>query len=268
MVRSALFLALAALMPVAAPAEQLPEVVQRAEVLPGWRTPEGTHIAALHLTLAPGWKTYWRAPGEAGIPPRFDWAGSENLANVRMHWPRPQLFELNGLTTVGYHDELILPLELSPRNAAEPIVLMADVEMGVCNEVCIPVSLKLDAHLTAAAGGPDAAIRAALNDRPEPAARAGVRDVRCAVEPIRDGMRLTASIDMPRLGADEFAVIEAGDPTIWVAEATSERAGGALTSVTDMVPSDAKPFAVDRSKLTITVFGDAGRVVEISGCRG
>ena len=91
-----------------------------------------------------------------------------------------------------------------------------------------------------------------------------------AIHRIRDAEQSPPGVLKSLLSAfaDEFAVIEAGDPTIWVAEATSERAGGALTSVTDMVPSDAKPFAVDRSKLTITVFGDAGRVVEISGCRG
>ncbi|MFY8145805.1 MAG: protein-disulfide reductase DsbD domain-containing protein, partial [Rhodobacter sp.] len=58
-----------------------------AEVLPGWRTEQGTHMAALRLTLAPGWKTYWRSPGDAGIPPLFNWSGSQNLSGVRVHWP-------------------------------------------------------------------------------------------------------------------------------------------------------------------------------------
>ena len=66
--------------------DYLDEVVS-ASVLTGWRMENGHHMAALRITLAPGWKTYWRAPGEAGIPPRFDWTGSDNLSAVTVHWP-------------------------------------------------------------------------------------------------------------------------------------------------------------------------------------
>ena len=70
----------------------------------GWQMQNGHHMAGLSLQLAPDWKTYWRAPGEAGIPPLFDWSGSTNVQSVRVHWPSPVVFHLNGMQTIGYHD--------------------------------------------------------------------------------------------------------------------------------------------------------------------
>src|SRR6056297_1113481 len=95
-------LALLAAAPASAHAEAaMPADVVRAEVLPGWTTGAGTRMAALRLTLAPGWKTYWRAPGDAGIPPAFDWSGSRNLKGVAFHWPAPDVFQSYGIRTIG-----------------------------------------------------------------------------------------------------------------------------------------------------------------------
>ena len=129
-----LALATATLLPALAAhaAPTRPQDVVQAEVLPGWRQADGSHVAALRLTLADQWKTYWRAPGDAGIPPSFDWSGSENLTDVTLHWPAPHVFELNGMRTVGYTRELILPLEIRARNADQPISLRSHVMLGVC----------------------------------------------------------------------------------------------------------------------------------------
>jgi hypothetical protein len=263
----AILLALGLAAPGPAPAEDLPPNILRAAVLPGWRTAEGTRMTALHLQLARGWKTYWRAPGDAGIPPAFDWSGSENLATVRFHWPRPQLFDLNGMTTIGYHGELLLPIEVIPADPARPVRIATRIEMGVCNEVCVPVDLRLSAELSDSTT-PDDAITAAIARRPQDGRDAGLRQVRCRTDPIRDGLRLTARIEMPALGGDEYAVIETGSRGIWASEAQTRREGGALVAVSDLVPPQAKPFALDRRNVTITVFGDQGRVVEIDGCTG
>ncbi len=71
-------------------------------------------MAAFEITLEEGWKTYWRSPGDAGIPPRFDWENSHNLDGVALHWPRPAVFESFGTQTIGYSEKLILPVELTP----------------------------------------------------------------------------------------------------------------------------------------------------------
>jgi DsbC/DsbD-like thiol-disulfide interchange protein len=64
-----------------AQAESPADMVQ-IRILPGWSRDDGSHMAALHLILAPGWKTYWRAPGDAGIPPMMDLEGSDNLSDI------------------------------------------------------------------------------------------------------------------------------------------------------------------------------------------
>ena len=71
-------------------------------IIPGSRQDDGSRLAGLRLTLARGWKTYWRSPGEAGVPPSFDWSRSENVAGVEVLWPRPKFFDSFGLTTIGY----------------------------------------------------------------------------------------------------------------------------------------------------------------------
>lgn len=240
--------------------------VATVDVLPGWRTAEGTRMTALRIQLAPGWKTYWRAPGEAGIPLRFDWDGSRNISAVAFHWPTPHIFEQNGLRTVGYKNELVLPMELTPGNRGQDIALQAEVEIGVCQDVCIPIRVSIATDLDGSTT-PDTRISSAMKDRPMTAREAGLRTVTCGVEPIRDGLRLTAEIDMPRLSADEMAVFELSDQSIWIAGASAVRNGGTLTATTEMVPPSARPFMLDRSDIRITVLG-ADRAVDIRGCQG
>ncbi len=238
--------------------------VLTATLLPGWRMENGHQMAALSLTLAPGWKTYWRSPGEAGIPPLFDWSGSDNIASVRLHWPSPSVFHTNGMQTVGYHDRLVLPVEITPIDPARPITVRLQVDLGVCSDICMPAALSLAGELPAK-GTPDAAIRAALGERPRSGREAGLRDIACRIEPIRDGLRLTADIDLPRRGRDEVVVFESAGSRVWVSEAVTERQGGRLVSTADLVGPGGAPFALDRKGVTVTVLGD-GPAVEIAGC--
>lgn len=238
------------------------EVVQ-ATILPGWQTRDGSRIAALRLRLAPKWKTYWRAPGDAGIPPSFDWSGSQNLGGVRYLWPRPVVFHTNGMQTIGYHDELVLPIQIVPRDPSQPVVLNGTVDLGVCNDICMPAALTLTARLEGP-GAPDAAIRAALADRPVPGREAGLSAISCSVQPSDDGLRVTARMALPPVGRDETVVFEAG-PDIWVDQTESSRKGGELLAAADMVADNRAPFALDRSGVTVTIIGP-DRAVEIDGC--
>lgn len=248
-------------------AQDMPPDIVKASLRTGWLTDAGTQMAALELQLAPGWKTYWRAPGEGGIPPSFDWTGSENIGNVAFHWPKPEVFDINGMRTLVFHDRLVLPIEITPARPGEPVSVIARIELGVCDEVCVPATVEISASLSQRTV-PDPVIRQALAQQPETAAKAGLTAARCAAEPIRDGLRLTTRLDLPRIGPEEHAVVELADGTVWVSQPMTARDGGTLTAVADLVPPGAKPFALDRSTVTITVFGAAGRVVEVQGCTG
>ncbi|TNE35183.1 MAG: hypothetical protein EP348_09480 [Alphaproteobacteria bacterium] len=114
----------------------------------------------LQVRLKPGWKIYWRNPGDAGIPPQFDWAGSENVKSVRIFWPRPQAFESFGYTSWGYHDEVVYPIEVTLEKPDVPLHLNLHLFYGICEKVCIPYEKNLTLDLGAGTGKPtdDAAL--------------------------------------------------------------------------------------------------------------
>lgn len=258
-----LFLALAAA-PLPARTEVLrQEDVVRAELRPGWREADGRQVAALHLRLAPHWKTYWRSPGEAGIPPEFDWSGSENLGSVTIHWPLPELFEFQGMRTIGYKQDVVLPLEIRAADPTRPVRLKVAVSLGVCNEICMPTALELAGDLPVP-GATDAVIAAALASRPRDAASAGLTDLRCVVEPIADGLRVTARMTLPEGGPQEAVVMEPATPA-WVSEAAVSRDGTALTAVAEVVPTAGTAFDLAPDSLRLTVLDD-GAAVEVVGC--
>lgn len=231
----------------------------------GWRVADGSRIAGVELRLAKGWKTYWRAPGDSGIPPAFDWSGSENVKSARILWPRPEVFVINGLRSIGYRGDVVLPVEVTPHDPSRPVRLRAQVDLGVCRDVCMPTELVLDASISGP-GQADAAIRAALDARPATAREAGLANLSCRVEPIRDGVRVHASMTLPAQGAAlETVVLEPPHPAIWVSEAQVTRHGTLLTAVADMVDTSGAPFALDRSAVTVTILGSRG-AVEHRGC--
>ena len=256
-------LAAALAAPLGALAQSLDDVVS-GSLVTGWRMENGRHMAAIRLSLAPGWKTYWRSPGDAGIPPRFDWSGSENVAGVAVHWPVPRVFDQNGLTSVGYSGEVVMPIEVTPSTAGE-IMLGGEVQIGVCQDICIPVWLEISGALPVEGAAGAEAIRGVLANRPMTPTEAGVGAVHCEAEPIADGMRVTVRMPMPPLAADEASVMEYADPEVWISEAETRREGNHLVAVADLVPPEAQPFALARDGLRFTVLGD-GRAVDIRGC--
>ncbi|MDJ0822223.1 MAG: protein-disulfide reductase DsbD family protein [Paracoccaceae bacterium] len=255
--------ALMALMPAAGAAESYDNVIQ-AELRPGWRAADGDHIAALHLRLSPGWKTYWRAPGDAGIPPLFDWRNGRNVMSVQVEWPAPQVFYQSGMRSVGYSSDVILPLRIDLRHGGQDVRLSGVIDLGICKEVCIPHRVRVEAVLPASARKPDPAIAAAMADTPYSASEAGVRAVSCEVTLIDGGVLLRTEIDMPRNGGREATVIETANPQVWVAEPNSWWEGSRLVSETRLLHADGAPFALDRSGVRITVLGT--QAVDIQGC--
>ncbi|MGR3291306.1 MAG: protein-disulfide reductase DsbD domain-containing protein [Paracoccaceae bacterium] len=241
------------------------EDVAKVTILPGWRTPQGTHMAAIQISLADGWKTYWRSAGESGIKPRFDWSGSINLSGVEIHWPIPTVFDPDGSRSYGYKGVVTIPIELTPRQAnGGPIQIRGQMEIGVCEDICVPMTVSLRVDLPQS-GAPVAAIIASLAQRPTSAVKAGVRSVTCDIQPISDGLRVSATINLPNQGGREIVVFELPDQSIWIDESKSSREGRYLTAITEFVPASGTPFLLSRSDIRMTVFGKNG-VVDIQGC--
>lgn len=256
--------AVAALMAAPLAAEPVEDALG-VEILPGWRLADGTHVAGIRLRLAPGWKTYWRAPGDAGIPPSFDWQGSRNVGAVRLGWPAPHVFDQNGMRSVGYSGDVIWPVIIEPRRAGAPIALSGEIDLGVCKDVCVPRLVRFEADLPAGTTRADPRIAAALAEQPYTRAEAGVKSATCALTPEQGGLRITATIRMPSTGTGEAAVIEAGNPHIWVSEPDLARSGDTLVASARMEHVSGGAMAIDRDALRITVIGGSYSV-DIPGC--
>src|ERR1700755_232404 len=79
--------------------------------------------AGIEIKLAPGWKTYWRYPGDSGVPPRFDFAASQNVKTVTIEWPAPHRFSDDSGITIGYKGDVIFPLRIVPQDTSKPMRL-------------------------------------------------------------------------------------------------------------------------------------------------
>jgi suppressor for copper-sensitivity B len=110
----------------------------------------------LEIELDRGWKTYWRSPGEGGMPPRFGWSGSANVAGIAIAWPAPKRFDIGGMESIGYSDHVILPLEVALAKPGEPLALRLALHYAVCREICMLVEAKLALDLPAHAPQPGA----------------------------------------------------------------------------------------------------------------
>ena len=118
----------------------------------GPKADSGTLRAGVEIRLAPGWKTYWRYPGDSGVPPQFDFVKSENVKSVQVSWPAPErIAEADG-TIIGYRDNVLFPLKVEPKDAKAPVVLRLALDYAICEKVCIPVQAK--AELAIKAGAP------------------------------------------------------------------------------------------------------------------
>ncbi len=245
---------LMAAMPLAA--QELPTGLVSARILPGWSNADGSRTAAVELVLEPGWKTYWRSPGDSGLPPAFDWDGSDNLADVTFHWPAPQAIRSGGTLTMGYHDRLVLPFTATPTDPARPVALNAAIDLGLCEKICVPAHLRLSSQ---GAGGPDAAITAALADVPKPVAGQPA----CQLRNIDDGVQLRVTLpdDTAKVAALELD----GVADVWVSGTVLAPDAGGLSATADFVPPTAAPFDLDPAQVRVTLIGPDG-ATEMRGC--
>jgi DsbC/DsbD-like thiol-disulfide interchange protein len=105
-------------------------------------------LGGIRIDLDSGWKTYWRVPGDAGIPPQFDWTLPPPVAAVDVLYPVPRrLHDLAG-ETIGYERRVVFPVVVRPAGAAAPGTLRLSLFLGVCKEVCIPVKAEAELHLS------------------------------------------------------------------------------------------------------------------------
>ncbi|MDZ4382228.1 MAG: protein-disulfide reductase DsbD family protein [Parvibaculum sp.] len=157
--------------------------VRGLDLLTAQRAHDGApFLAGIDLRLAEGWKTYWKRPGDSGIPPVFDWSASENVASVDLSWPVPERFDAPGDITYGYEGEVVWPLRVVPEDASRPVTLRLSMFYGICSDICVPREANLELTVPSGAETDDgqgaSRLRAALARVPVPPADAGMLDIR------------------------------------------------------------------------------------------
>lgn len=107
----------------------------------------GVYQAGVDITLAPGSHTYWKIPGEAGVPPVFTFNGSDNVASAVVRYPIPQRLSEEGITAFGYTGQVVFPVTVTPADRSRPARLHADVSYAVCGKICVPAHGEADITL-------------------------------------------------------------------------------------------------------------------------
>jgi DsbC/DsbD-like thiol-disulfide interchange protein len=152
-------------------------------------------LGGIQLRLDPGWKTYWRNPGDSGVPPSFDWTGSKNLKRAEVLYPVPHRFDDAGGTAFGYDREVVFPVKLTPERESEPITLKLAFAYGLCKDLCIPNDVNLSLTIPADVGKGDAPLLdSVLAQVPKPN--------RPGLLPSVEGVEAKLDGDMPELIVD------------------------------------------------------------------
>ncbi len=126
--------------------------------------------AGVQIQLQPGWKTYWRYPGDSGVPPSFNIGGSENVKSITVLWPAPERFSDGVGYSIGYRNGVLLPLRVVPRDERKPVILRLKLDYAVCDTLCVPAKANVELQLSDGDAAYESMVAAAEARVPKPAA--------------------------------------------------------------------------------------------------
>jgi DsbC/DsbD-like thiol-disulfide interchange protein len=124
--------------------------------------------AGVEIKLDPGWKTYWRYPGDSGVPPRFVFARSDNVETISLAWPAPHGFSDGIGSSIGYDGHVVFPLRITPKDRAKPVVVRLDLDFAICERLCVPADVKAELELDGGASAQEATLMASEARVPKP----------------------------------------------------------------------------------------------------
>ena len=109
-------------------------------LIAGPTAPSGKQRVGVEIVMKPGYKTYWRTPGDSGVPPVFDWSGSTNVGGLDVRWPTPERFDDGSGFSIGYVGEVVVPISVLPVDPSKPVMLVLRLDYAVCDKICVPAS--------------------------------------------------------------------------------------------------------------------------------
>ena len=168
--------------------------------------------AGIEIKMQPGWKTYWRYPGDSGVPPHFDFSGSENLKTATVLYPAPHLFTDETGQSLGYKDRIIFPLVISPQQPGKPVRLRLKADYAVCEKLCVPAEGRAELTLTPGDSSQDLALAAAEARVPKQvtAAQLGL-----TVRRTNDGTKPLVAVDLGAPAGNPIDLFVEGPTPQW-----------------------------------------------------
>jgi suppressor for copper-sensitivity B len=216
----------------------------------------------LQFRLAPHWKIYWRSPGDAGLPPELDWAGSSNITIGETSWPAPARFSYAGLETYGYEGEVLLPIAATLPDPSMAATVKAAVDFLTCSEICVPNHVELGLVVPAGAAGPGpwgGLIDSSTARVPGPASDAGLAILGATIGVIgKDGVLAVTLRATPPLGRPDV-LVEGADGFGFQAPKMTIEDGVSILSLSAPGGAEAVSKLVGRS-LSLTVIDRAAPV--------
>lgn len=233
-------------------------------LLPGSRQADGSRLAGLSLRLAEGWKTYWRNPGQTGLPPQFDWNGSKNVLRVEVMWPRPVLFRSFGMRTVGYSGQVVLPIRIVPKDASRAVHLKLAANVGVCKQICVIEQFTAARLIEADLREGVVAVAQARAAVPPDGRTAGLIAATCRVS--GSGKKRILRLRLAFRGTlKRPVVLVEGTEKIWVTGTASRKTAAGTVEVDANLRLASAAEWIDRRAFRMTVLAD-NMSADIKGC--
>lgn len=241
-------------------AVQKPDI--KADLLTGHTEAGGSDVwIGVRLNLGPGWKTYWKAPGDTGLPPEFDWSGSSNIVDAEVNWPAPSRLSILGFETVGYAHEVLFPVRLRVRDPAIETRISLKLAIYACSNICVREERVLAATIQPGAPGDSRSAIDAWRLR-VPRATSNILSV-LSVERSLTGpasLRIEVSSTRPLLQPDAF--VESDSPLSADKPIVTFDHGNRVTLTVNLPGETAESL---RAKpLTATVVSDDAAVLAVS----
>ncbi len=219
--------------------------------------------AGIEVKLQPGWHTYWRYPGDSGVPPRFDFSGSDNVKSATVSFPAPHLFTDETGSSIGYKDGVIFPVAIVAKDPSKPVNARLKIEYAVCEKMCVPAEGKAELPLGVGPSTQDSALTEAEAQVPK---KIAATDIGLTARRVNDAAKPLVAIDVTARDNGPMQVFVEGPTAEWALPVPKPAPGAPTGHRHFAFDLDGLPPGVSPKgsfDLTFTVI-EGGRAMEVT----
>ena len=238
--------------------------LKKIEILGGWEKSDGSIVYGLKISLNEGWKTYWHTPGPFGFKPQFDFEGSLNISNLNVLWPSPKVFGSSGFESIGYENEVILPIIIQAKVSSNPVNLKIEGRIGICYDVCVPIEFETQSEFKTLSKDINTDLLAALANLPLSPSDLDKNKARCTITFGPTSFEIEADIPyLEKENSNIFFSIKGYRDSLRIEQPKQFTPGKIISASGDWY--DKPNVKISGDLITITQI-DEGQVIEQEGC--